>query len=63
MLFAISLHVCVCPLGTGEGDVKDAEKLLQPYLKKYPKVLDHQFRVTSDKSQNTHILLIPNSLH
>uniref|UniRef100_A0A672KP00 Tetratricopeptide repeat domain 39A n=1 Tax=Sinocyclocheilus grahami TaxID=75366 RepID=A0A672KP00_SINGR len=24
-------------LGTGEGDVKDAEKLLQPYLKKYPK--------------------------
>uniref|UniRef100_A0A8C1HXU1 Tetratricopeptide repeat domain 39A n=1 Tax=Cyprinus carpio carpio TaxID=630221 RepID=A0A8C1HXU1_CYPCA len=24
-------------LGTGEGDVEDAEKLLQPYLKKYPK--------------------------
>ncbi|KAF1385716.1 hypothetical protein PFLUV_G00110680 [Perca fluviatilis] len=24
-------------LGTGEGDVQDAEKLLQPYLKKYPK--------------------------
>uniref|UniRef100_A0A672I5K0 Tetratricopeptide repeat domain 39A n=1 Tax=Salarias fasciatus TaxID=181472 RepID=A0A672I5K0_SALFA len=24
-------------LGTGEGDVDDAEKLLQPYLKKYPK--------------------------
>ncbi|XP_029355842.1 tetratricopeptide repeat protein 39A isoform X1 [Echeneis naucrates] len=24
-------------LGTGEGDVADAEKLLQPYLKKYPK--------------------------
>lgn len=24
--------------GTGEGDVEDAEKLLQPYLKKYPKV-------------------------
>ncbi|KAG7230779.1 hypothetical protein INR49_019593 [Caranx melampygus] len=23
--------------GTGEGDVEDAEKLLQPYLKKYPK--------------------------
>ncbi|CAB1417106.1 unnamed protein product [Pleuronectes platessa] len=23
-------------LGTGEGDVEDAEKLLQPYLKKYP---------------------------
>lgn len=26
------------PPGTGEGDVEDAEKLLQPYLKKYPKV-------------------------
>uniref|UniRef100_A0A8C5FFN1 Tetratricopeptide repeat domain 39A n=1 Tax=Gadus morhua TaxID=8049 RepID=A0A8C5FFN1_GADMO len=25
-------------LGTGEGDVGDAEKLLEPYLKKYPKV-------------------------
>ncbi|XP_065104565.1 tetratricopeptide repeat protein 39A isoform X1 [Paramisgurnus dabryanus] len=24
-------------LGTGEGDVEDAEKLLAPYLKKYPK--------------------------
>ncbi|KAG5275535.1 hypothetical protein AALO_G00121420 [Alosa alosa] len=24
-------------LGTGEGDVEDAEKLLQPYLKQYPK--------------------------
>uniref|UniRef100_A0AAR2KU34 Tetratricopeptide repeat domain 39A n=1 Tax=Pygocentrus nattereri TaxID=42514 RepID=A0AAR2KU34_PYGNA len=24
-------------LGTGEGDVEDAEKLLQPYLKRYPK--------------------------
>ncbi|CAG07984.1 unnamed protein product, partial [Tetraodon nigroviridis] len=24
-------------LGTGEGDVEDAEKLLQPYLQKYPK--------------------------
>ncbi|KAI5610166.1 tetratricopeptide repeat protein 39A isoform X1, partial [Silurus asotus] len=24
-------------LGTGEGDVKDAEKLLQPYFKQYPK--------------------------
>uniref|UniRef100_A0A3Q4MRF4 Tetratricopeptide repeat domain 39A n=1 Tax=Neolamprologus brichardi TaxID=32507 RepID=A0A3Q4MRF4_NEOBR len=24
-------------LGTGEGDVEDAEKLLEPYLKKYPK--------------------------
>lgn len=24
--------------GTGEGDVHDAEKLLQPYLQKYPKV-------------------------
>uniref|UniRef100_A0A674MVF5 Tetratricopeptide repeat domain 39A n=1 Tax=Takifugu rubripes TaxID=31033 RepID=A0A674MVF5_TAKRU len=24
-------------LGTGEGDVHDAEKLLQPYLQKYPK--------------------------
>ncbi|XP_053481270.1 tetratricopeptide repeat protein 39A isoform X2 [Ictalurus furcatus] len=24
-------------LGTGEGDVDDAEKLLQPYLKQYPK--------------------------
>ncbi|XP_030227662.1 tetratricopeptide repeat protein 39A isoform X2 [Gadus morhua] len=24
-------------LGTGEGDVGDAEKLLEPYLKKYPK--------------------------
>uniref|UniRef100_A0A3B3TSR5 Tetratricopeptide repeat domain 39A n=1 Tax=Poecilia latipinna TaxID=48699 RepID=A0A3B3TSR5_9TELE len=24
-------------LGTGEGDVEDAERLLQPYLKKYPK--------------------------
>ncbi|KAF3834735.1 hypothetical protein F7725_027293, partial [Dissostichus mawsoni] len=24
-------------LGTGEGDVEDAEKLLQPYLEKYPK--------------------------
>ncbi|XP_012677008.2 tetratricopeptide repeat protein 39A isoform X2 [Clupea harengus] len=24
-------------LGTGEGDVQDAEKLLQPYLKQYPK--------------------------
>uniref|UniRef100_A0A8C5ENZ5 Tetratricopeptide repeat domain 39A n=1 Tax=Gouania willdenowi TaxID=441366 RepID=A0A8C5ENZ5_GOUWI len=24
-------------LGTGEGDVDDAEKLLQPFLKKYPK--------------------------
>nr|XP_061833751.1 tetratricopeptide repeat protein 39A-like isoform X1 [Nerophis lumbriciformis]XP_061833752.1 tetratricopeptide repeat protein 39A-like isoform X1 [Nerophis lumbriciformis] len=24
-------------LGTGEGDVEDAEKLLQPFLKKYPK--------------------------
>ncbi|XP_051524797.1 tetratricopeptide repeat protein 39A-like isoform X3 [Myxocyprinus asiaticus] len=24
-------------LGTGEGDVEDAEKLLQPYLKMYPK--------------------------
>uniref|UniRef100_A0A7N6FLY2 Tetratricopeptide repeat domain 39A n=1 Tax=Anabas testudineus TaxID=64144 RepID=A0A7N6FLY2_ANATE len=24
-------------LGTGEGDVEDAEKLLQPYIKKYPK--------------------------
>uniref|UniRef100_A0A671VCL9 Tetratricopeptide repeat domain 39A n=1 Tax=Sparus aurata TaxID=8175 RepID=A0A671VCL9_SPAAU len=27
-------------LGTGEGDVEDAEKLLQPYLKKYPKVCE-----------------------
>uniref|UniRef100_A0A672I4F5 Tetratricopeptide repeat domain 39A n=1 Tax=Salarias fasciatus TaxID=181472 RepID=A0A672I4F5_SALFA len=26
-------------LGTGEGDVDDAEKLLQPYLKKYPKAI------------------------
>uniref|UniRef100_A0AAQ4QYP6 Tetratricopeptide repeat domain 39A n=1 Tax=Gasterosteus aculeatus aculeatus TaxID=481459 RepID=A0AAQ4QYP6_GASAC len=25
-------------LGTGEGDVEDAEKLLQPYLEKYPQV-------------------------
>uniref|UniRef100_A0A8C9UAF7 Tetratricopeptide repeat domain 39A n=1 Tax=Scleropages formosus TaxID=113540 RepID=A0A8C9UAF7_SCLFO len=25
-------------LGTGEGDVADAERLLQPYLKQYPKV-------------------------
>ncbi|XP_023677179.1 tetratricopeptide repeat protein 39A isoform X2 [Paramormyrops kingsleyae] len=24
-------------LGTGEGDVEDAERLLQPYLKRYPK--------------------------
>lgn len=39
MLFCVTLCVFVCPLGTGEGDVDDAEKLLQPYLKKYPKVL------------------------
>uniref|UniRef100_A0AAR2LKQ1 Tetratricopeptide repeat domain 39A n=1 Tax=Pygocentrus nattereri TaxID=42514 RepID=A0AAR2LKQ1_PYGNA len=26
-------------LGTGEGDVEDAEKLLQPYLKRYPKAI------------------------
>lgn len=29
---------CLCLAGTGEGDVEDAEKLLQPYIKKYPKV-------------------------
>ena len=33
---------CFCTylslIGTGEGDVEDAEKLLQPYLQKYPKV-------------------------
>ena len=29
-------------VGTGEGDVGDAEKLLEPYLKKYPKV-SHQY--------------------
>uniref|UniRef100_A0A6Q2X7U1 Uncharacterized protein n=1 Tax=Esox lucius TaxID=8010 RepID=A0A6Q2X7U1_ESOLU len=28
-------------LGTGEGDVEDAEKLLQPYLKHYPKVREN----------------------
>lgn len=32
------IAVSVCFAGTGEGDVQDAEKLLQPYLKKYPKV-------------------------
>uniref|UniRef100_A0A8C8BYC2 Tetratricopeptide repeat domain 39A n=1 Tax=Oncorhynchus tshawytscha TaxID=74940 RepID=A0A8C8BYC2_ONCTS len=28
-------------LGTGEADVEDAEKLLQPYLKRYPKVSEN----------------------
>lgn len=36
---AILCCLVLCDLGTGEGDVEDAEKLLQPYLKKYPKVL------------------------
>lgn len=30
--------LCGYNSGTGEGDVEDAEKLLQPYLKQYPKV-------------------------
>lgn len=34
----MSLLLSLCHAGTGEGDVEDAEKLLQPYLKKYPKV-------------------------
>jgi len=36
--YCVFLCHLICPLGTGEGDVVDAEKLLQPYLIKYPKV-------------------------
>lgn len=34
----VSMVLLCVSAGTGEGDVGDAEKLLQPYLKKYPKV-------------------------
>lgn len=43
---AIPCCLILCDLGTGEGDVEDAEKLLQPYLKKYPKVLNHHIQNT-----------------
>ena len=37
--------------GTGEGDVEDAEKLLQPYLKQYPKVSEDICIIYSSKVQ------------